>query len=106
MKKKHLFILSALLSLTACVSSTTSSSSVGSLDGSSSSSNVKEDLSLNYELKDPDFSVPKRNDKDEFTFDDFFNLGNTVVINVDVSMEELDKLQADYQTGFKSEVYQ
>ena len=105
MKKKHLFILSILLSLTACVSSTTSSSSGSSLDESSSSSNVKEDLSLNYELKDPDFSVPKRNNKDEFTFDDFFNLGNTVVINVDVSMEELDKLQADYQTGFKSEVY-
>jgi len=84
-------------------SSNTSSSSSSSSGLNSSSSKV--DLSLNYDLKNPDLSTPIRSRKAEFTSDDFFNLGNTVLINVDISNEELLKLQDDYETGLKSEIY-
>ncbi len=72
---------------------------------SSNSSSSVENIVKNYELKDPDFETPIRNSKDEFTFDDFFNLGNTVLIDVDVSIDELNKLQKDYEIGYKSEIY-
>ncbi|MBQ9730601.1 MAG: hypothetical protein IJV94_00545 [Bacilli bacterium] len=119
MKIKKIISLIGICLLSACsinssstsasTSSNNSSSSLTSVSSSTSSvvssSSNKENLAENYELKEPDFETPIRNSKEEFTFDDFFNLGNTVLIDVDVSKDELSKLQADYQTGFKSEIY-
>ncbi|MGM9858029.1 MAG: CotH kinase family protein [Bacilli bacterium] len=53
----------------------------------------------------PSFDVPHRSSINEFTYDDLFNLGNTVDIKVSVSDEELEKLQSDYETGYKSDIY-
>ncbi len=58
-----------------------------------------------YSIKDPLFEVKKLNNINEVTMDDFFNLGNRVDIKVEISDEELNKLQADYETHYKSEIY-
>ena len=56
-------------------------------------------------LKSPDFSTRKINSKEEVAFEDLFNLGNKVSIEINVSDKELQKLQNDYETGYKSEIY-
>jgi hypothetical protein len=60
---------------------------------------------LSYEIKEPNFNTRKINSIDEVTMDDFFNLGNRIDIKINISNEELKKLQADYDTGYKSEIY-
>lgn len=79
---------------------------------SDSSSDITDDSSIydkdaykKISLKSPDFTTRKIASKDDVTFDDLFNLGNKVTIDVDIRDEELAKLQADYETGYKSEVY-
>ena len=65
------------------------------------------DNNQNYKFKinEPDFSTRKINNIDEITMEDFFNLGNRIDIKINISNEELKKLQADYETGYKSEIY-
>lgn len=53
----------------------------------------------------PVFETRKLSSIDEVTMDDFFNLGNRVDIKVTISDSELKKLQSDYETGYKSEIY-
>ena len=68
-------------------------------------STLEEDLVKKYTIKDPSFTTRKVASIDEITMDDFFNLGNRVDINIHISSTELSKLQDDYRTGYKSEVY-
>ena len=56
-------------------------------------------------ILNPSFDVPRRSTIGEFTYEDLFNLGNTVDIKVSVSDEELGKLQSDFETGYKSDIY-
>lgn len=56
-------------------------------------------------LKEPDFTTRVIASKDDVTFEDLFNLGNKVSIKVDISDKQLQLLENDYQTGYKSEVY-
>lgn len=56
-------------------------------------------------VKAPVFETRKINYIDEVTADDFFNLGNRIDIKVTISNSELNKLQKDYETGHKSEIY-
>jgi spore coat protein CotH len=58
-----------------------------------------------YSYAEPDFSTPKHTAKSQFVYDDLFNLGNKVSINVEVPDDELRALQSDYETGLKSEIY-
>ena len=58
-----------------------------------------------YNLASPDFTVREITTIDEVTMEDFFNLGNRIDIKVSVSNDELKKLQSDYETGYKSEIY-
>lgn len=60
---------------------------------------------LSYVINEPNFDTRKINSIDEVTMDDFFNLGNRIDIKINISNEELKKLQADYDTGYKSEIY-
>ncbi len=65
----------------------------------------QKDAYKSIELKAPDFTTRKINSKEEVVFEDLFNLGNKVSIEIDIKDEELQKLQKDYETGYKSEVY-
>lgn len=85
MKKRILFILMLLIfSLFSC---------------------NKKSIKNEYLLQEPDFNTPIRNSKNDIIFEDLFNLGNTVNIDVSISNKELEKLQMDYKTGYKSEIY-
>ena len=92
-------------------SSETNSSSNSSSTSNSASEEVetfnyyKNDAYKEIVLKTPDFSTRKINSIEEVTFDDLFNLGNKVSINVEVSDEQLRLLQQDFETGYKSEIY-
>lgn len=65
----------------------------------------EKDAYKNIDLKSPDFSTRRISSIDDVTFEDLFNLGNRVTIDIDIRDEELQKLQNDYQTGYKSEIY-
>ena len=58
-----------------------------------------------FNIIDPVFDTRRINSIDEITMDDFFNLGNRIDIKVTISNSELKKLQSDYETGRKSEIY-
>ena len=58
-----------------------------------------------FNIKAPEFETRKINAIEEVIMDDFFNLGNRVDIKVSISESELRKLQSDYETGHKSEIY-
>ena len=58
-----------------------------------------------YTLLSPSFETRKITSIDDVTMDDFFDLGNRIDINVEISNSELKKLQSDYETGYKSEIY-
>lgn len=57
------------------------------------------------EFDAPNFQTKKIASKEEVTSDDLFSLGNRIEISLTISDVELEKLQSDYQTGYKSEVY-
>lgn len=65
------------------------------------------DNNQNYKFKinEPDFSTRKINNIDEITMEDFFNLGNRIDVKIYISKSELNKLQDDFNTGLKSEIY-
>ena len=91
------------------LSSSDNSSSNKPIDSTSDITNdesiYEKDAYKKINLKSPNFSTRKINSKEEVVFEDLFNLGNKVSIEVDVSDKELQKLQSDYETGYKSEVY-
>lgn len=111
--------LETLLSQNQVNSSSTNSSEVinngGSSNNEQSSNNSSEavnddsiyekDAYKKINLKAPDFTTRKINSKEEVTFEDLFNLGNKVSIEINVSDKELEKIQRDYETGYKSEIY-
>ncbi len=80
------------------------SSEISSLPDSSSEplAETREEV---LEFSDPDFETRKIGSIDDVTSDDLFNLGNKVDVRISISDEELKKLQADYETGYKSEIY-
>jgi spore coat protein CotH len=78
-------------------------SETSSEDISSSSENNNEED--NYEIALPNFETRLIASKNDVTYDDFFNLGNTISINIDISNDELQKIQDDYETKYKSEIY-
>lgn len=56
-------------------------------------------------IGDLDLSTRVIESQEKVTYDDLFNLGNKVTISIDVDNEELEKLQADYETGHKTDIY-
>lgn len=127
MKKKYLLALPILLlSLTSCGligGSSGDKPSSGNNDNNDNNNptvidnpdiedDIKTDDSIydvdaykNINLEAPDFSTPKILTKDSATYSDLFNLGNKVTISIEVDDSELEKLQEDYSTGYKSEIY-
>lgn len=124
--KKTLLLLLSILLVTSCdlITNSGNSSSSSSLTIASenteapidSGTDITDDDSI-YEkdaykaisFKSPDFSTRKIASKDDVTFDDLFNLGNKVSINVSISEKQLNLLQEDYakfeEKGWKSETY-
>lgn len=68
-----------------------------------SSSSINEDLNIN--LVNPDFSTRKILSKEEVKYTDLFNLGNRVKIDIQISDNELNKLQTDFEQEGKPNVY-
>lgn len=56
-------------------------------------------------IKAPDYSYKVRNSKEEFIYEDLFNINNKVDIEIDVDKSELDKIQEDNNRGKKPEIY-
>lgn len=83
------------------VSSENSSSSISSSSSSSSGDN-KENLKT---FSEPNYEVRRLSNISEVTIDDLFNLGNKVSIAIDISNEELNKLQSDFLRGGKCDIY-
>ena len=52
-----------------------------------------------YKIKEPDFSHATRNNIEEVTFDDLFNLNNRVEIIIDVDKSEMQKINDDNVYG-------
>ena len=73
-------------------------------NGEDGENNPSDDLS-EISISSPVFETRTLVSQDDVTSDDFFNLGNRVEIYVTISNEELNKLQDDYETGYKSEIY-
>lgn len=84
---------------------TSEGSSSSSSSSSSQSSSSQEEENKVYNISAPNFETRAIATKEEVTFDDFFNLGNTISINIDISDEELQKIEDDRATGYKSEIY-
>ena len=63
------------------------------------------DLVEKFNIVDPIFETRKIYNISDVTMDDFFNLGNRIEVKITVSDEELSKLQTDYETGHKSDIY-
>ena len=122
--KKLLLLLSSVLVLSGCdilvpPSSSSSSQKVASEntdnpedttdDITDDDSIYEKDAYKNISLKNPDFSTRKIASKEDVTFDDLFNLGNKVSINVKISDNQLNLLQRDYEIfkekGWKPEAY-
>ena len=74
-------------------------------DNTSDDDNNQEELVKQFLISTPNFETRRINSISEITMQDFFNLGNRVDIKVSISNTELKKLQSDYETGKKSEIY-
>ena len=94
MKKIYILLLFLCL-LVGCNNANTNNNSNGS----------NQNTTKEYKIIDPNFNTPKRTDKLDFCFEDLFNLGNTVNIDVVISDNELNLLQSDFNTGYKSDIY-
>lgn len=54
---------------------------------------------VSYKINDPDFSFVQRNNIEEVTYDDLFNLNNKVKIVIDVDKSEMQKINDDNVYG-------
>ena len=108
--KKFLLILPLFALLTSCNISNIFGDKDNTIDtgnngGDNGDTTVPETPKEREKILAPSFNVPRRSTINEFTYDDLFNLGNTVDIKVSVSDQELQKLQSDYETRYKSDIY-
>ena len=74
-------------------------------DNNQNDDNNNQEVVKKFLISNPNFETRKIYSIDEVTMADFFNLGNRVDIKVSISNSELKKLQSDYETGKKSEIY-
>ena len=132
MRRKYLFLLPILLfGLTACnpKAQNPDNGNVNDDGGQNQDSNSNDGESVSIYSKDayksiniasPDFSTRKIKTKEkdptdpsdayavvgnDATYEDLFNLGNKVTISINMEDSELQLLQQDYETGYKSEIY-
>lgn len=116
--KKNIFFLIPILSLglasCAITSSQTTNEKTNEKESGNNNNNepVISDLDLydkdaykELTIKSADFSIPRLDTKSEASYYDLFNLGNKISISIDMEKTEMSKLQADYETGYKSEIY-
>ena len=104
--KKFLLILPLFALLTSCNISNIFGDKDNTTDtGNNGDTTIPDTPKEREKILAPSFDVPRRSTRNEFTYDDLFNLGNTVDIKVSVSDQELQKLQSDYETGYKSDIY-
>lgn len=83
--------------------SSISDESLSNSEISNSSSSIKDDFEMN--LKEPDFLNRKISSKEDVKYTDLFNLGNHIKIDIQISDVELNKLQSDFESEGKSNVY-
>ena len=74
-------------------------------DDNNNSNDDNQEVVRKFLISNPNFETRRINSIDEVTMADFFNLGNRVDIKVSISNSELKKLQSDYETGKKTEIY-
>lgn len=104
--KKILYILTLSALLTGC--GTTITPDDDNTNNDDDKNNDDDDKNVNENLlkfNAPSFETRKISSIDDVTSDDLFNIGNTVDISISISNEELNKLQADYETGYKNDTY-
>lgn len=95
------------------VSSGTNSDSSVDISSQNSSSIISSSTSilpddrkeLLKKFSEPNYEVHRLSDISQVTLDDLFNLGNKVSIAIDISNEELNKLQSDFLKGGKCGIY-
>lgn len=101
--KKIIFVLALSALLTSCGTQITPDD-----DNYNNNNQDNDDKNSNEKLLNfnaPNYETRKINSIDEVTSDDLFNIGNTVDISISISDEELNKLQDDYETGYKNDTY-
>lgn len=104
--KKILYILTLSALLTGC--GTTITPDDDNTNNDNDKNNDDDDKNVNENLlkfNAPSFETRKISSIEEVTSDDLFNIGNTVDISISISNEELNKLQTDYETGYKNDTY-
>ncbi len=106
--KKLIFVLALSALLTSCGTQNTPDDNTNNNNDDNDNNDDKDDKINNEKLLNfnaPNYETRKINSIDEVTSDDLFNIGNTVDISISMSDEELNKLQDDYETGYKNDTY-
>lgn len=102
MKKKHGIILLSALLLSSC-------SFFGGSNSNTSNGNSSNNTNINNNSSSVPLNKAGLNDIDEINksllFSDLFDLGNKVEISLNIDRDNFDKLNNDYLTGLKSEIY-
>ena len=93
MKFKSILLLLVVLLLTGCT--------LTLVPGTTTENNEN----INVALASPSFETKTIASKEDVTVDDLFDLHNKIEIVIDVSEEEMRKLQADANKGKKPEIY-
>ena len=65
----------------------------------------EKDAYKSLSIEKADFSTRAIDSIDDVTYDDLFNLGNKITISLSMEKEELNKMQQDLETGYKSDIY-
>ena len=112
MKKHRLFTCLSLLLIPGLIGCDTPTSNEPAKEGESDPGSGVDPATpeSKFEIKNPDFRFTQRNSIEEVTFDDLFNLNNKVEITIDVTREEMQKINDDNIyggdfSGIKPETY-
>lgn len=103
--KKIIFVLALSTLLTSCGTQITPDDNTNNNNNNNQDNDDKNNNEKLLNFNAPNYETRKINSIDEVTSDDLFNIGNTVDISISISDEELNKLQDDYETGYKNDTY-
>jgi len=103
--KKFIFVLALSALLTSCGTQITPDDNTNNNNNNNQDNDDKNNNEKLLNFNAPNYETRKINSIDEVTSDDLFNIGNTVDISISISDEELNKLQDDYETGYKNDTY-
>ena len=107
MKKRYLFLIPfLLLPLLSCNSKQKKENIPTTINVPTENKEIYlRDAYKNIAVANSNFTTRKIDSISDVSYDDFFNLGNKINISIKMEKRELEKLQNDYETYTKSDIY-